>query len=173
MKAMIVGSLVEVPRDLMTMYESCKFESSILFSAVKLTSETFITALANFTILFQPAKIRIEFTTPVSCLECQQIEAVFEALHSESPIYNKVQSFEMYEICSILSVDNIPLPYDKTRGITRIEQSDSRRTLYLTSGLICEDWKIVTDVYLRLGLNSKFGGRTEFCTSRQMHTYFS
>ena len=153
-------------------YESCRYESSILFSAVILTPETFITALANFINLFRPAKIRIEFTTPVSCLECQQIEAVFEALHS-SPFYNKVRSFEMDEICSILSVDNIPLPYDKTRGITRIEQSDSRRTLYLTSGLICEDWKIVTNFYLRLGLNSKFGGRTEFCTNRQMHTYFS
>ena len=56
-------------------------------SSLLLTPETFITALANFTILFQPAKIRIEFTTSVSCLECQQIEAVFEALHS-SPFYN-------------------------------------------------------------------------------------
>ena len=172
MKADILGSFVEVPRDSMAMYESCQSQSSILFSAVKLTPETFMTALANFTILFRPAKIRIEFTTPVSCLECQQIEAVFEALHS-SPFYNKVQSFEMDEICSILSVDNIPLPYDKTRGIARIEQRNSRRTLYLTSGLICEDWNIVTNFYLRLGLNSKFGSRNEFCTSRQMHTYFS
>ena len=169
----MAGSFVEVPSDMMKIYESCHYHSSALFSAVKLTPDTFITALANFTNFFHKlAKIRIEFYTPISCLGCQQIQALFEALYNSS-FYNKMQSFEMFEICNKLSIENIQLPYDKTSRIARIEQSNgdshsgnSRRTLYLTSGLLCEDWRTVTNFYIRLRLISKFqSDSTELCTN--------
>ena len=151
---------------------------------MELTPDLFITALAKFMNFFHKlAVVRLHFYTPVSYLECQQIQSLLKALYNSS-FYNKVQRFEMVDMCTRLQVENV-VSHDKMRGIARLEthsdlngdnhSGNSRRTLFLTSGLLYEDWRIVTNFYLMLGLVSKFqsDSSTELCTNKKMHSYFS
>ena len=163
-KVIIVGSLVQVPKS----YESCCPIShghlrTVYSHAVEITPEMFITALTKFTNYFHKelSVIRIQFVTVASYLECPQIWTLFEALY-ESFFYNKIQSFEMTDVCFKLLVLNVN-PY----GIPLVRitapqndsySSDNGYALYLIYGLIFEDFTNYDEMYL--------------CENRQLYTYF-
>ena len=138
--------------------------------------DMFTAALAKHTNCFSKLyAVRIYFE--IFYLEFQYIHNLFQALYNSS-FYNIVQSFVMLDKRNKLHVELLSLHSDKTSWIARIESnpesddhhSDNRRTLYLTSELLFEDW-YTTNFYLSFGVVSD--RNTQFCTNRKIHTYFS
>ena len=146
------------------------------------TPDMFTTALAKLTDCFPELdQVRIFSLIQVFRLECQYIQNLFQALYNSS-FYNIVQTFVLFDDHDRLHVDLLLLHSDKTSWIARIEtphrvsnpesddhHSDNRRTLYLTSELLFEDW-YTTNFYLSFGVVSD--RNTQLCTNRKIHTYF-
>ena len=141
--------------------------------------DMFTTTLAKHTNCF--SAVRIYYETQVSCLKCQYIQNLFQALYNTS-FYNIVQNFVMLDMFDKLHVELLSLHSDKTSWIARIEtphsvsdldsddhHSDNRHTLYLTSELLFEDW-YTTNFYLSFGVVSN--RNTQFCTNKNSYIIF-
>ena len=106
------GSLVEIPDLFWILYFklNCLHMTDLFFFFV--TSDMLITGLEKFTDKFHKlARVKVVFYTPVPFYKCQHIQALLETLYN-SPIYNKIQSFEMSDPCTQFSLENIRLLKD-------------------------------------------------------------
>ena len=153
-KVIIIGSLVQVPKS----YESCCSNSKMLSHVVKTTPKMFITALTKFTSYFHK-QLSVMYLTMVWYLECQQIQALFEALYKSS-FNNEIQIFEMTDVCLKLLVTSIIRHGRPVVRITVLHNSshssgDDWHTRYLINGQITEDFKLY-----------------ESCGNRQLYTFF-
>ena len=92
----VFGSPVgEVPKNL-SIYKSCPLQWEAL-PVAELTPDMFITAHAKFVNFHRTSRIGINCITPVSFLDCQYVQRLFETLY-DSSLYDVVQKFD--DACS-------------------------------------------------------------------------
>ena len=83
LEVILFGSLVgEMPNDL-DIYASCSLQWETL-PVVELTSDMFINLLAKFIDFHRSSEISINCVTPVSFLDCQYVQRLFEILYDSS-----------------------------------------------------------------------------------------
>ena len=131
----VVGSLVgEVPKDL-TVYTdtNCSLQWEAL-PVAELAPDMFITVLAKFANFHRASEIFINCVTPVSFLDCQYVQRLFETLY-DSSLYDAIQKFELMDTCSQSYAASLP---DSNAVEIILRNSERQRLFYLTlsSGLL-------------------------------------
>ena len=149
----LVGSLVgEVPKDL-DIYASCSLQWETL-PVVQLTPDMFITFLAKFIDFHRASDISINCVTPVSFLDCQYVQRLFEMLY-DSYFYSVVRKFELMDTCTHSYAASQPDSNSVEIILRNNPVSEKQRLLYLTlsSGLVNDTVTVVhncTDEHLHI-----------------------
>ena len=104
---------------------------------VELTPDMFINFLAKFIDFHRASEISINCVTPVSFLDCQYVQRLFEILY-DSSFYSVVRKFELMDTCTHSYAASQPDSNSVEIKLRNNPVGDKQLLLYLTlsSGLV-------------------------------------